>query len=188
MQTPLKSALLILDYQVGVGDQPYADAAANRAATALEAARKAGLLIVFSKVRFRPGYPDIASTNQAFAPIKSKNLLPPEASKLITIFDPRAGEIVVDKDRFSAFSGNDLKAVLRSAGIDNLVIAGVSTSGVVLSTFTLAADQDYGVVILSDGCADPKPTLHQELMTNLFPRSAKVCTVDAWAAGLSASE
>ena len=93
----------------------------------------------------------------------------------------------MDKDRFCAFSGNDLKEVLRSGGIKHLVMAGVATSGVILSTFTLAADEDYGITtILSDACADPKASLHEELMTNLFPRSATVLTVDQWIASLPA--
>jgi nicotinamidase-related amidase len=58
------------------------------------------------------------------------------------ILQPAHGEIVVDKNRFCAFSGNDLKQVLRSGGIKHLVMAGVATSGVILSTFTLAADED----------------------------------------------
>ena len=182
-QAPL-SALLILDYQVGVGDQPYAKLASIRAIAAVSAARNAGLLIIFSKVRFRPGYPDISPLNQSFASVKARNLLPPDASKLLSIFDPANGEITIDKNRFSAFSGNDLREVLRAAGITNLVMAGVATSGVILSTFTLAADEDYGIVILSDACADPKPALHQELMINLFPRSSKVLTVDEWVATL----
>jgi nicotinamidase-related amidase len=76
--------------------------------------------------------------------------------------------------------------VLRSGGIKHLVMAGLSTSGVILSTFTLAADEDYSMTILSDACADPKTSLHEELMTNLFPRSANVLTVDQWIASLPA--
>ena len=90
----------------------------------------------------------------------------------------------MDKDRFSAFSGTNLKEVLRSGGIKQLVMAGVATSGVILSTFTLPADEDYGITILSDACADPTASLHQELMTNLFHRSATVLTVDQWSASL----
>jgi nicotinamidase-related amidase len=67
-----------------------------------------------------------------------------------------------------------------------LVMAGVTTSGVILSTFTLAADEDYTITILSEACADPKASLHEELMTNLFPRSATVLTVDQWIASLPA--
>lgn len=176
------TALLILDFQVGIGDQPYAKTAAQRAAAALNAGRAAGLPVVFSKVNFRAGYRDVADSNKAFALIKMKKLFPPGTSKLISIRQPGHDEIVVDKDRFCAFSGNDLKEVLRSTGIKHLVMAGVATSGVILSTFTLAADEDYSITILSDACADPKPSLHEELMTNLFPRSATVLTVDQWIA------
>ena len=111
------TALLILDFEVGIGDQPYAKRAAQRAAAALQAGRAGGLLVVFSKVQFRPGYRDIADTNKAFALMKMKHLFPPDASKLIPILQPGHDELVVDKDRFSAFSGNDLKEVLRSGGI-----------------------------------------------------------------------
>ena len=180
------TALLILDFQVGIGDQPYATSAARRAAAALKAGRASGLPVVFSKVKFRAGYRDVADSNKAFALIKMKNLFPPDASKVISILQPGHGEVVVDKDRYCAFSGNDLKQVLRSGGIKHLVMAGLSTSGVILSTFTLAADEDYSMTILSDACADPKTSLHEELMTNLFPRSADVLTVDQWIASFPA--
>ena len=180
------TALLILDFQVGIGDQLYAKSAAQRAADALQAGRAAGLPVLFSKVKFRVGYRDIADSNKAFALIKMKNLFPPDASKLISILEPGRDEIVVDKDRYCAFSGNDLKEVLRAGGTKHLVMAGVATSGVVLSTFTLAADEDYSITILSDACADPKTSLHEELMTNLFPRSASILTVDQWIASLPA--
>ena len=178
------TALLLLDFQVGVGDQPCARNAAQRAAVALKAGRVAGLPVAFSKVKFRAGYRDVADSNKAFALIKMKNLFPPDESKLISILQPEHDEIVVNKDRFCAFSGNDLKVVLRSGGIKHLVMAGVVTSGVILSTFTLATDEDYTITILSDACADPKASLHEELMTNLFPRSATVLTVDQWIASL----
>ncbi len=180
-----RTALMICDYQLGIGDQPYAKESAQRAAVALDAGRKAGMLVIFSKVTFRPGYTDISSNNKAFAIMKAKNILPPGASHLIPSFQPLSTEIVVDKDRFSAFSGNDLHVILRSQGITHLVMAGVTTSGVVLSTFCEAADKDFAITILSDACADPVPSLNYVLMTDLFPRSASVLTVSAWAAGLT---
>jgi hypothetical protein len=82
--------------------------------------------VVFSKVKFREGYRDIADSNKAFELIKTRNLIPPDASKLISILQPGPNEIVVDKDRFCAFSGNDLngtglnhfsKAVALSGGM-----------------------------------------------------------------------
>ncbi len=179
-----KPLLLIGDYQLGFGDQAYAKESALQAVAALVAARKAGLLVVFSKVCFQPGYVDISPRNKAFAVVKTKNMLPPEASQLLPAFKPLPNEVVVNKDRFSAFSGNDLRTILRSQEITQLVIAGVTTSGVVLSTFCEAADQDLQITILSDACADPKQGLHHELMTSLFPRSADVVTVKTWSDSL----
>jgi nicotinamidase-related amidase len=184
MPKTLDTALLILDFQIGIGDQAYATSAVQRVATALRAGRAAGLPVVFSKVKFRPGYRDVADSNKAFSLIKTKNLFTHDASKLISSVQPEHNEIVVDKNRYSAFSGNDLKQVLRSGGIHHLVMAGLSTSGVILSTFARAVDEDYRITILSDACADPKACLHEELMTNLFPRSANVLTVDGWIASL----
>jgi nicotinamidase-related amidase len=184
----IDTALLILDYQTGIGDLSYAQDAASRAAIALEAGRKAGLCIVFSKVMFRPGYVDIPASNQSFQAVKEADLMPPEASKLIPRFEPQLGEFLVNKNRFSAFSGNDLKQLLRSRPIKTLVMAGIATSGVILSTFAKATDDDYEMVVLSDACADPNPSLHQELITSLFPRSATVANVDQWTASLSKSD
>jgi nicotinamidase-related amidase len=184
MPKTLDTALLILDFQIGIGDQAYATNAVQRVTTALRAGRAAGLPVVFSKVKLRPGYRDVADSNKGFGLIKTKNLFTHDASKLISNVQPEHNEIVVDKNRYSAFSGNDLKQVLRSGGIHHLVMAGVSTSGVILSTFARAVDEDYRITILSDACADPKASLHEELMTNLFPRSANVLTVDEWVAPL----
>ncbi len=178
-----KSALLICDFQVGIGDQPYAAEAASRAAAALEAARSRDTPVIFSRVAFQPNYTDVSLRNQAFARYRVKNALPPSASQLISRFEPRPEDTVVTKNRFSAFAGNNLRSILRSGGVTHLVLAGVSTSGVILSTFTHAADEDFTLTILSDACADPEPALHEELVTHLFPRSAGVLTVDAWIKG-----
>jgi len=179
-----KSALLMLDFQVGVGDIPYAENAVAQAVKALEAGRKAGMVVIFSKVAFRPGYPEVSAFNPVFAMIKEKKFLPSESSRLLPLMIPRDQELVVDKKRFSAFCGSDLELLLRAQNVKNLIIAGISTSGVILSTFCEAADKDYQMTILSDACADPQDALHQELTTDLFPRSAKVNTVAEWTAEL----
>ena len=54
------TALLLLDFLVGIGGQPYAKSAAQRAAAALKAGRAGSLPVVFSMVKFRAGYRDIA--------------------------------------------------------------------------------------------------------------------------------
>ena len=93
---------------------------------------------------------------------------------------PRAGEPVILKRRVSAFSGSDLDVLLRAAGADTLVLAGIATSGVVLSTLRQAADLDYRLIVLSDACADRDAEVHRVLTEKIFPRQALVTTTDEW--------
>jgi nicotinamidase-related amidase len=69
---------------------------------------------------------------------------------------------------------------LAARGIDTLVLAGVATSGVVLSTLRDAADRDYRLFVLSDVCADMDPEVHRVLMEKIFPRQADVIALDAF--------
>ena len=89
---------------------------------------------------------------------------------------PEDGEIVVRKVRVGAFSTTDLDAQLRERRIDTIVLAGISTSGVVLSTVRDGADRDYRVIVLSDGCADPEPDIHEFLITRVLPKQAQIIT------------
>lgn len=70
--------------------------------------------------------------------------------------------------------------VLRAADVHTLVLTGISTSGVVLSTVRLAADLDYHLTVLEDGCLDADPEVHRVLTEKVFPRQAQVLTVDEW--------
>jgi nicotinamidase-related amidase len=92
----------------------------------------------------------------------------------------RSDEPVVVKKRYSAFTGSDLEVLLRSRGITRLVLAGISTSGVVLSTLREAADRDYQLVVLKDACWDGDEEVHRVLTEKIFPRQAEVVTVAQW--------
>ena len=74
--------------------------------------------------------------------------------------------------------------LLRGAEADTLVLAGISTSGVVLSTLRQAADLDYRLTVLADACADTDPEVHRVLTEKVFPRQALVTTADEWIASL----
>ena len=90
---------------------------------------------------------------------------------------PEPGDIIVRKVRVGAFSTTDLDAQLRERDIDTLILAGISTSGVVLSTVRDAHDRDYRVVVLADATADPDAEVHAFLTERIFPRQADVITV-----------
>jgi nicotinamidase-related amidase len=60
------------------------------------------------------------------------------------------------------------------------VLAGIATSGVVLSTVRQAADLDYRLIVLADACADRDPEVHRVLTEKVFPRQAQVTVTDEW--------
>jgi nicotinamidase-related amidase len=101
--------------------------------------------------------------------------------------EPRPDDVVVIKKRVSAFAGSDLDVVLRSLDVDSLVLTGIATSGVVLSTLRQAADLDYDLTVLRDGCGDADPEVHRVLLDKVFPRQAAVLSVNEWVDQLGAS-
>jgi nicotinamidase-related amidase len=89
---------------------------------------------------------------------------------------PQPGDIVVRKKRVGAFSTTDLDRQLKERGVVTLLLAGIATSGVVLSTLCDDVDRDYQVFVVSDACAD-EPGVHEFLTAKLFPKMAKVVRV-----------
>lgn len=181
-----RTALLLMDLQRGIVENVSDPDFLARTKRAAAAARQAELPIIWVKVCFRSGYPEVSNRNRSFSTIRDTGRLVEggEQSEIHPDLDPQPGDVVVTKRRVGAFSGSDLDVVLRSADIDTLVLAGIATSGVVLSTLRLAADLDYRLTVLEDGCADPDPEVHRVLTEKVFPRQAAVRTVDDWAASV----
>lgn len=178
--------LLVMDFQHGIVERIAATAPSviEAADRAVKAARAAEVPVMFVRVAFRPGYPEAAASNAAFAAAAASagDTMHEDhpATQIHAALEPAAGEPVVTKRRVSAFSGSDLDVLLRAAGAGTLVLAGISTSGVVLSTVRQAADLDYRLIVLSDACADPDPETHRVLVEKVFPRQAAVTTADEW--------
>lgn len=95
----------------------------------------------------------------------------------------RPGELVVYKQRISAFSENQLHLILRARGVENLVFFGISTSGITLSTLRRASDLDYRCVVLKDACFDADQEVHRVLAEKISPVQAAVVTVGEFVAG-----
>jgi nicotinamidase-related amidase len=181
------TALLLLDLIPAVvpafgGD----DALLERLQGAATAARAASVPVIYVRVAFRAGHPDVSPSNALFAPLVEMmdftETIP--ATQIHDAVAPQEGDILVLKRRISSFSGSDLDVVLRSLRVNRIVLAGVATAGVVLSTVREAADLDFEIVVLSDGCADGDPEVHRVLIEKVFPSQATVTTVDEWVTGL----
>ncbi|MEV6971545.1 cysteine hydrolase [Hamadaea sp. NPDC051192] len=181
-----RTALLVMDVQAGIvgriADVTYLD----RLTPAVAAARAVGVPVVYVVVGFRPGHPEISANNKSFGALASGVFTPDDPTAAIhEAVAPRPGEVIVTKKRVSAFAGSDLELVLRAQGVGHLVLTGIATSGVVLSTLRQAADLDYRLTVLEDACADADPEVHRVLTTKVFPRQAEVTSVADWVAGLS---
>lgn len=179
----MTQALLLMDIQPGILDrvgagEPYLD----QVVAVQERAEAAGLLVVLVHIAFRSGYPETSARNKVFS---SGNPRSP-----MVIGDPSVepharllrghGEVVVTKKRVSAFTGSDLEIVLRSRDVTHLVVAGIATSGVVLSTVRDAADRDYELTVLQDLCLDVDEEVHRVLTTKVFTRQADVVVAADW--------
>jgi nicotinamidase-related amidase len=185
----LATALLIMDIQAGtIGRVSDSPSLLKTLGQAITAARSAQLPVIYVVVGFRKGIPEIGpvTTNKSFGALKSAGF--PGIEEPIQVdpaVAPQPGEMVVTKRRVSAFAGSDLEVILRGHKIEHLVLAGIATSGVVLSTVREAADKDYRLTVLSDGCADMDPEVHRVLLEKVFPRQADVLTVAQWTEGLA---
>jgi nicotinamidase-related amidase len=188
---PRSAALLVMDYQVDVlarfmTPAQSADAIA-RVPDLIAAVRDAGMMVVHVVVAFRPGHPEVSRRNAGFSALKANGMLAAgsEGAAIHPAATPRTGEPIVVKHRVSPFVGTDLETLLRANGIDTLVLAGVHTSGVVLSTVRHAGDLDYRLVVVRDCCADPDAELHAMLLATVIARQAAVVTTAELAAALS---
>ncbi|WP_405592953.1 cysteine hydrolase family protein [Streptomyces sp. NBC_01190] len=180
-----RTALLAMDLQLGHFARVSADYL-PAAVRALETARAAGIPVIHVVLRFRPGHVDAHPRNKIFGSLPSHRYVAEDPDAAIhPDLAPRGDEIVVHKNRVSAFAGNNLQQILGVLEIDHLVLVGIATSGIVLSTALQAADLDYRVTVLSDACADADPELHEALVTKVLNRRGDAITTSEWAAGLT---
>jgi nicotinamidase-related amidase len=184
----LATALLIMDLQPAtmgmLGEDAPALAETNKKAIA--AARKASIPVIYVVVGFRKGFPELGDNmlNVSFGGLKKAGMPGLEDPIVDPSLGALPGEMVVTKRRVSAFAGSDLEVILRGHRIDHLVLTGIATSGVVLSTLREAADKDFRISVLSDACADRDSEVHNVLMGKVFPRQAEVLTTEQWVIGL----
>lgn len=175
------TALLVMDVQKNIVSRVQDAGYLPRLGEAVKAVRGAGIPVIHVVVGFRAGFPERSRRNKAFGALPPDRFTQDDPGAAIhPDVEPQPGEIVVTKKRVSAFAGSDLELVLRAGEFDHLVLTGIATSGVVLSTLCQAADLDYRLTVLSDGCADSNPDVHQVLVDKLFPRQADVVTIESW--------
>jgi nicotinamidase-related amidase len=185
------SAVLSMDLQAGiVSVYVKDDAFIPRAARVLQQARRAHMPIVHVRVGFRPDVPEASPRNLFLSAIKAsprhQRFFQNESGAIHPGVAPEGGDLIVTKSRVSAFAGTDLDLLLRAKDINTLMLFGIATSGVVLSTVLQGADMDYRLVVIKDCCVDLDPDLHTCLVDKVLPRQATVVSADDVADALTA--
>jgi nicotinamidase-related amidase len=188
---PRNTALLVMDYQVDTLTRfmtaSQSAGAIARVPDLIAMARNAAMMLIHVVGAFRPGHPEVSPRNPLFGALKTTSMMVAgsDGAAIHPAAAAREGEPIVVKHRISPFVGTDLETLLRANGIDTLVLAGVHTSGVVLSTVRSAGDLDYRLVVVRDCCGDPDAELHAMLLDNLIARQATVVTTAELAGALS---
>ena len=175
---PSRAALLVMDYQAGIlAMVPDVDPLLDRAVAAIALARARGVQVVYVRVALTDqDYERVPDTNPTFALAAANRMMQADGADTAVHerVAPQPGDIVVRKTRVGPFSTTDLREQLRAKGIDTLLLAGVSTSGVVLSAVRDAADRDERLLVIEDLCFDRDPEVHAVLTERVFPRQAQI--------------
>jgi nicotinamidase-related amidase len=188
---PSHTAVLSMDMQNGIVGvyAAHAPDLVGRCANVLKSARSHGIKVIHIRVGFRPGLPEVSQRNLLFGAIKlsdrHQQLFQGAGGDIHPALGPGENDIVVTKHRISAFTGTDLAMILRAQEIDTLVLFGIATSGVVLSTLLEASDADFRLIVVKDCCIDMDADLHTCLVDKVFARRATVVTAEEFAGSLA---
>lgn len=165
---PAATALIVMHYQTDVLNVVSSAAPALLANTRklCDLARAKGVAVYFARIQFSPGYPEVSPLNKSGQALKASglfidNAIAPELGRM-------ANEPLISGSRINVFFGTDLHARLSAAGIDTLILAGIESTGVVLSTVAYASDADYRIYTVEDCCYDRDQVVHQHLFTTAF--------------------
>jgi biuret amidohydrolase len=177
-----RTALVIIDMQRdflepgGFGEALGNDVSRLQAAVkplkaVLAAARDAGMLVIHTREGHRPDLSDAPPAKiERGAPSKrigdegpmGRILVRGEPGHdIVPELYPVDGEPVIDKPGKGAFYQTDLESMLRHCGIENLLVAGVTTEVCVNTTVREANDRGYRCIVLGDCCASYFPDFHE---------------------------
>jgi nicotinamidase-related amidase len=174
---PKRTALLVMDFQQGItGRLPGVEPLLERVRQAIADVREHGGTIGYVRVAFTEEDWAAIPASAMFSSVGQNRLMHHEdpSTAIHDAVAPEPDDIVVRKTRVGAMFTTDLDRQLRDRGIDTLVLAGLSTSGVVLSTLIEATDRDYKLYVLSDGTDDPDAEIRDFLLGKVFPKRAEV--------------
>ncbi len=172
--TPERTALLVIDMQRDFfGEDGNAEVLAviPRVAELIAAAREIGCRVVHTREGYAPDLSDVTPFRKSLGyagrrgPLGRFLIRGQAGHDFLAEARPAPGEAIIDKAGFSAFYKSALDKLLRSAGIDHLILCGVTTQCCVHSTLREAVDHGYWCLTVADCCAAEEPELHEAALS-----------------------
>ena len=174
---PAHTALIVMHYQTDILElfSSVAPTLLVNTRKLCDAARAKGVGVYFANLRFSPGYPEVSPLNKNGQGIKQLGLFvddqpSPELGR-------QANEPLVIAHRASVFFGTDLEARLCAPGVDSLILVGIASTGVVLSSVAYASDADFRLYTVKDCCYDPDQVVHDHLFSTAFESRTTVLSL-----------
>ncbi|MDE1009532.1 MAG: cysteine hydrolase, partial [Paraburkholderia fungorum] len=174
---PAQTALVVMHYQTDIlGLFPsVAPTLLTNTRKLCDAARAKGVSVYFAKIQFSPGYPEVSPLNKNGQGLKQLGLFIDD--KIAPELGQRASEPLIIGHRVSVFFGTDLQARLSAQGIDTLIMVGIASTGVVLSSVAYASDADFRLYTVKDCCYDPDQVVHDHLFSTAFDSRTTVLSL-----------
>jgi maleamate amidohydrolase len=174
---PARTALIVMHYQTDIlGLFPsVAPSLLANTRKLCDAARARGVGVWFANLRFGPGYPEVSPSNKNGQGIKRLGLFIDD--RIAPELGQQADEPLIIAHRASVFFGTDLEVRLSARGIDSLIMAGIASTGVVLSSVAYASDADFRLYTVKDCCYDPDPVVHEHLFSTAFDSRTTVLSL-----------
>ncbi|MDG1211162.1 MAG: isochorismatase family protein [Paracoccaceae bacterium] len=144
-------------------------AARDHAIKLADAARRTGIPVIFTEVKYQPGGDD-GGAFYAKVPALSCFDAGTDTQKLVDGLDVGPNDLMITKQYPSAFFGTSLAATLQFMKIDTLIIGGLTTSGCVRATCIDSISSGFVTLIAEEACGDRAAGPHE---ANLFDMSAK---------------
>lgn len=174
---PARTALLVMHYQTDIMKLFPAVAPTLLANTRelCDTARKTGISVYFAQIHFSPGHPEVSPLNKNGQIMKQLGIFVDD--QISPELHRRPDEPLIIAHRASVFYGTDLQVRLSAQGIDTLIMVGIASTGVMLSSIAYASDADYRLLTVKDCCYDPDQVVHDHLFSTAFETRTTVLTL-----------
>ncbi|UOY03186.1 cysteine hydrolase family protein [Blastococcus sp. PRF04-17] len=135
----------------------------------LDAARAAGVPVVYTRVAWQPDYSDLNANSPLLGIVAQSGCLKDGSplADIVAEVAPGEGDEVVTHKRVGGFTDSGLHELLQSRGVQTVLFTGVATNASVEGTARQASDLGYRVIVVEDACSAATPAAHQASIESL---------------------